>query len=507
MDPAARLRQAYRALLVTGVVAAGALAAAAWLYLRGGAPAAADPNARFDDPEVRKAAIAELVARGSGGWDSFPDPEVGRLLQPNLANQRIEGYHVSTNAFGLREAAYVLPKPTGTTRVVLLGDSFVMGHGVEAGERFGAKLAEALRARAPGAGPIECLHVGLNTWNIVAETAFLRRQLSLLQPDLVVHVIVRNDLEDNVGARGFGAMSNFNPAHPERGDGIFQTRVPSVAFGLRENNWIAHGLDEESRARFEDAGRRIADLARRVEAAGGRYVLLDYYTGLLPASRKFIAAQLRPEQVGYLPTALIQDKRYRIAADNAHWNPAGHELVARIAYSLVRSRKLLPGLALAEWSEADAAAAEWLGKGEAEAAEEPKFDVLPGRRRIRPALDFAALDEESAAQVTGGIQKGGLVGPYAAVVLQGGGARLKVAGRCLPRPELDGARVDVLVEAEKVGQFVVAAGQPVALDLPVPAAIAARPFVSVRFAADDWAYAGDDLRQHVVFALERVALE
>src|SRR6185295_11805892 len=171
-------------------------------------------------------------------------------------------------------------------------------------------------------GPIECLHFGLDNWNIVAESAFLRRQLSLVAPDLVIHVIIRNDMEDNVGARGFGGMSSFNPLHPERGDGVFQARVPSVSFGNRQMNWIAHGLDWESRTRFEEAGRRVVDLARRIEEAGGRYLLLDYYAGLLPASRQFITSKLRPEQVAYLPTDLFQDDRFRISSENTHWNRA-----------------------------------------------------------------------------------------------------------------------------------------------------------------------------------------
>jgi hypothetical protein len=507
-DPNARLRQSLRVVVVLAVVCAGLGATCLVLARAAAAPPSSDAAGRFDDPEVRRAAIAELVARGAGGWDSFPDPDVGRLLQQNLAGRKIEGHLVASNALGLREGPVTMPKPEGTTRIVLLGDSFVMGEGVEADDRLGVFLASDLRSRAAAsAGPIECLHFGLDTWNIVAETSFLRRQLSLVQPDLVIHVIVRNDLEDNVGARGFGAMSSFDPRHPERGDGILQARFPSVAFGTREQNWIAHGLEWESRTRFEEAGQRVADLARRVGQAGGRYLLVDYYSGLLPASRSFIASKLAPSQVCYLPTALIQDARYRVAPDNAHWNRAGHELVARLMTSLIRSRKLLPGIELTAWPEADADAKQWLEAGEREAAAEPRFDQTPGRRRIQAAIDFSRIDDESAAQVTGGIVRGGLAGPYAALVLKGGGARrLVVAGRGLPRPELDGTRVTAWVEEAEVGEFRVRSGQPIDLAFPVPEPVAARPFVAVRFIADDYAYSPEDLRQHVVFALARVAL-
>jgi hypothetical protein len=199
MDPASRLRTAYRALLLLGVVCVGLAGACVILWNRG---AEASPVNELDDPRVREAAVARLVAAGAGGWDTFPDPEVGRVLQPDLRGRSMSGVGLASDELGLREGPVARPKPAGTTRVVLLGDSFVMREAVEAGDRLGVFLAKDLRALdGAGAGPIECLHFGLDSWNIVAEAAFLRRQLGLVQPDLVVHLLIRNDLETNAGAR------------------------------------------------------------------------------------------------------------------------------------------------------------------------------------------------------------------------------------------------------------------------------------------------------------------
>jgi hypothetical protein len=76
----------------------------------------------------------------------------------------------------------------------------------------------------------------------------------------------------------------------------------------------------------------------------------------------------------------------------------------------------------------------------------------------------------------------------------------------LNRIELDGTRVEVFVDEEKVGAFEVKGGDPIDLDLAVPRTVAPRRFVSVRFVANDFAYCPNDWRQHVVFALARVAL-
>jgi lysophospholipase L1-like esterase len=514
MDPAIRLRQALRALLVVSLLCVGLGAAFAITFWRQRSDHG-DRDERvsvtLDDPALRKAAIAELIAKESGGWDTFPDAEVGRLLQPGIEPRKFENnkFSIASNELGLREKPFAIPKPKETTRVVLLGDSFVLGEGVNADDRFGAFLQTYLAKNATGTKQkIECLHFGMTCWNIVAETAFLKRTLSLVQPDLVIHLIIRNDLEDNPGARGFGRLGSFDPLHGERGEPLFQARFPAV-FGKMRTEWISNGLDYESRMRFEDAASRIARLADLVVKAGGRYLMVDYYVVQLPKSKKYFAARLKPEQVCYLPTDLARQDDMKV--DEIHWNRKGHELVAKALYSLIRERGLLPQLALADWPEATAVASEWLTKGEAEAAAEPT-DKLPGRRKIGPAIDFSDLDDDAAAQVTGGVVPGGavaggLAGPYAALILAGGGAKqLRVRGHGLSRVELDGVVVDVFVEEAKVGSFTVSGGDPIDRAFALPDAIAPRTYVSVRFIASDYAYSAADLRQHVVFALERVEL-
>jgi hypothetical protein len=111
--------------------------------------------------------------------------------------------------------------------------------------------------------------------------------------------------------------------------------------------------------------------------------------------------------------------------------------------------------------------------------------------------------------VHGGVDREGLLAPYASMVLARGesGARLHVTGECLPRPELDGARVDVLVDDEPVATIALHAGTPVDVSAPLPAAARQRAWLSARFRASDFAYAGADLRQLVALKLLRVAIE
>jgi hypothetical protein len=71
------------------------------------------------DPSIRGAAVHELIARSGGVWDSFADADVGRVLLPGLEGRREEGVEIRSNALGMREEQYALPKPRDVTRVVL----------------------------------------------------------------------------------------------------------------------------------------------------------------------------------------------------------------------------------------------------------------------------------------------------------------------------------------------------------------------------------------------------
>src|SRR5262249_46191471 len=152
------------------------------------------------------------------------------------------------------------------------------------------------------------------------------------------------------------------------------------------------GLDWESRSRFEDAARRVKRLAGVVERAGGRFLLVDYYTDGLAASRRFFASQLRPEQVCYLTSDLRRAGEGMYKVDTVHWNRAGNELVAKCLYSLIRERGLLPKLGLKEWPEATTLAKEWLPRGDEEAQDEELEVIPPSRRKIAAAIDFSRLD-------------------------------------------------------------------------------------------------------------------
>ena len=343
-------------------------------------------------PEVRQAAIAELVEGGEGLHDSFPDPEVGRVLQPNLERRDMRGVAVSTNAFGLREDPFEWDKPEGTVRVVLLGDSYVFGHRVEQEERVGVLLRQALVERSRADLAIEVLHFAIPSWNIVSETSYLRRQISRLRPDLIFHVVIANDLDDAKGVRGFGALANFSPQVRARATGLMAALTPRGMWSRRLPNFFHFALDWESQRRYAECAAAIEDLVSAAEGVGARYVLVGGWQSFNPLVKKYLGRDLEEAQMTFLPTAFATDERYRLEPSDRHWTPKGHRRVAELFYGLIVERDLLASLELEAWESAERAVVEIDGAGRFEAEQIEGLRGLAARKGARSDRCFDRLE-------------------------------------------------------------------------------------------------------------------
>lgn len=501
------------------------LVAFALAWRRGARPAANDAEL-LSDPRVRAAVVAELVGGAQVVNDAHPDATVVRTLLPSV--ERTEGaIAVRTNAQGMRERDYVLPKPAGLVRVVLLGDSFVYGAGAPAEERLGAQLEGFLRARAgAGAPALEVLHLAVSSWSLGSECAYLRRQLDRLQPDLVVHVTHSNDLNDVAGVRGFGALATFTPAFPERADvllGPAWERLRGLggaggATGVEARSLIASyggagllptGLGRESQTRFAAARRDVLGLAQALAALPGKppYLLVGHWGEFAGELHAHIGRELG-DAVLYTPLEFWRDTSTWIAANDNHWNARGHERMARVLYGTIRARGWLPALALAAWPEAEEEARAFAAQGRA-FAEQPCAETAKARAQLAPVVDLRALERGTALQIHGGIDDQRLVSPYASLLLgaRPGARRLKVTGRCLPDGVLRDAQVHVAIEGQDAGWIRLEPDAPIRFEVGLPEGVPAGEPLDVCFSSDDFVYRGDDLRHCVVFELERVALE
>ena len=131
-------------------------------------------------------------------------PVYGRFHLPNfdgwVRNDEFIA-HMKTNSMGLRDDEVVVPKPPGTFRVLVLGDSFVQASQVSVGQPFTEVLERALNgAHQQGGGPTryDVVNAGVGGWGPGEEYLWLKNEGLRLQPDVVVlQLYLGNDVSDS----------------------------------------------------------------------------------------------------------------------------------------------------------------------------------------------------------------------------------------------------------------------------------------------------------------------
>ena len=125
-----------------------------------------------------------------------PSDEVGVFyrLKADL-DTCFTGARVRTNAEGVRsEERHELPKPPGTYRVVILGDSQAFGWGVAYEEMFSTLLETSLNDEWTGRR-VEVINLGVPGYNTAQEAANFRAFGQQYEADCVLILFIGNDLD------------------------------------------------------------------------------------------------------------------------------------------------------------------------------------------------------------------------------------------------------------------------------------------------------------------------
>ena len=138
------------------------------------------------------------IYKGPGGRLPFfqHDEMLGWVCKPNAEGiyGMTEEYtiHVKINSKGLRDREYNYSKPDGIKRIVVLGDSFTWGIGVEDKERYTEILEDSLLKN------IQVMNMGAAGYGNDQELLFLREEGVKYSPDVVIVAFYHNDLTNNM---------------------------------------------------------------------------------------------------------------------------------------------------------------------------------------------------------------------------------------------------------------------------------------------------------------------
>lgn len=299
-------------------------------------------------------------------------------------------YVQRVNNFGMRGQDVPAAKPAGSYRILMLGDSFTMGKGVEDTETFSVLLEAALRRKVgscEGARTIEVLNGGVDSYAPILSYLELTRDLGALDPDMVVHNLDVSDLIQEAAYRQvavFGANGEIvGVPQAERSSSLteklrtwierhlFLTRAAlyyineragyrefSVRTVVEQANFAiaAHTLEGDSEPR-DQQWRDIFDSIGRIKAyADSRGI--DYHLSIYPWAHQVSDTEWIPGRYAYMPEgARPSDKSLMTVRElaaargidlidlfpafrnhrggqplyfrqDSHWTPSGHEVVA-----------------------------------------------------------------------------------------------------------------------------------------------------------------------------------
>jgi hypothetical protein len=136
-----------------------------------------------------------------------PDEYRHHVLVPDSLSkfeQQDFSYVQRTNSLGIRGAEVTVEKPPDVFRILMLGDSFTMGKGVEDGETFSALLERSLNQRSEQCEgkKIRVLNGGVDSYAPILSYLQLSRDLYQLSPDVVVLNLDMSDLVQETAYRG-----------------------------------------------------------------------------------------------------------------------------------------------------------------------------------------------------------------------------------------------------------------------------------------------------------------
>lgn len=299
------------------------------------------------------------------GWAHQPGQE-GVFETPQFRSV------VRINEKGLRDRSHPYERQGDTQRILVLGDSFAWGYGVEESERFSQQLEESLGA--------EVINAGVSGYSTDQELLWYQNEGIKYETDLVILVIAGNDVGDN--DRLLVNTIYYKPKFIIEEGQLVPTGhpVPKTStqgrfiYSLSQRSALAYFLIQRYfdflslYARFKNSDRPhasapvsslnaerepfeltvalIDEMKKIAESNKANFLIVttDRWWNY-PAADSYEDFVVLLESKGFLVLDVESmpgfDPDKMLIPDDGHWNKMGHEFVAEKIESLIETQQLL----------------------------------------------------------------------------------------------------------------------------------------------------------------------
>jgi hypothetical protein len=278
---------------------------------------------------------------------------------------------VRINQKGLRDPEHSYERLNDASRILVLGDSFAWGYGVEESERFSQFLETSLSA--------EVINAGVSGYSTDQELLWLRNEGINYDIDLVIVIFAGNDIGDN--KQELVHAIYYKPYFVQKGDDLILSGSPvprtsprgrliyslsqhsALAFFLTQRYFELQSLYGNFRTDSDNTPPASSGIAVKGESFGLSVALLDEIGNVAEskgAEFMIVATEswwnnrsegTYPEFIdtleaeGFLVLNVNGtagfDPGNMFIPNDGHWNRAGHEFVAEQIRNFIESRQLL----------------------------------------------------------------------------------------------------------------------------------------------------------------------
>lgn len=196
-----------------------------------------------------------------------PSPVVGWELLPGASGFGRAGTYIHINGDGFRDNDYSLGKKAGVFRIMVIGDSFTFGMGVNLEGTYSKHLERLLNDTAKTSEVINCGVIGYGLWQYL-ET--LKRKVIPYKPDLVILGLFIDDI-----------LTSFSPyKHLENWPGTNPFAKDASGVMSRSYLWnffMNWNAIFETKYRYRRGYRYLKGIEERKEATGPAHPETNWY--------------------------------------------------------------------------------------------------------------------------------------------------------------------------------------------------------------------------------------
>ena len=278
---------------------------------------------------------------------------------------------VRINENGLRDHQHSYERQNETSRILVLGDSFAWGYGVEESERFSQLLERSM--------DVEVINAGVSGYSTDQELLWYQNEGIKYETDLVILVVAGNDVGDN--EKQLVSRIYYKPRFVIEEGKLVLTGYPvprtspqgRLIYSLSEHSALAYFLAQRysdllslyakakvnsehenspvtnakiERKPFEVTIALINEIRNIAESRKAKFMIVttDRWWNY-PSEETYEDFVTTLEGEGFLVIDIASmpgfDPKEMAIPDDGHWNQSGHEFVAEKIKALIESSQLL----------------------------------------------------------------------------------------------------------------------------------------------------------------------